>query len=813
MRNEIDVQQRRELVFRLRVRRTRGLNWCKPIIIGAIVCVFVKSWSCGAHGFEAQEDFQPITSLKVPGYVKVVDYTGRGPVSLSTTGALIPELTKPIVIVLADELILRDENFDICSAQAPRQVVLIADTIRVDGLAQFNLGLRLGSPPVGSTVPPCFSPYLPQPNSVEPPLGFRLPAVVSIITPNLLVGSNGGICMFCGSGGDPGGHWGPIPQVESAIDYSLTIAAERVDLAAKATMYIDAIAENWAEAPSAEKNQPFPTSELKEMALAFLGSSPDDNSPQSLQNAEWVKPFLIELQARPPNAIFREADIDFLRRFWKKGFEEAPDSAISSALTAQVFKHIDSSGHSRIDFNFGLGLSEEFTYVTRRLSDSGQKDPQAIRGVSLWTVHTYQKIYADIMEAERTDKRLEILRLLQTFTSLPSYPVHPDHKKAYQRALNAVKEVRDRYRKELWRRSIQINLPGLPPRPLDIFSEGGAIETYVAPTQALLTERVIGDRTVLGTVRYVGATARDIELRFTAELHVDPLVAEAAKAQLNPSERYAGQFSNWELTARPIAYDGIKSADSSVTINGNTLDVKLRLDGRTGTLALWQLTSDSGIPITLDFEYRNDPKQKGKLLTIPLSLARRKRSAVTVMANGLNNTGRVPVTVSYVQLADGSVKPLLPQLVIGPGEARLVPGVAVDQMTAISVPASAVSVNVPDPYSLNEFQNADQADLTEKIVVRNTVPVTRVGRPGNLQFLELHVIYKSADGQEQETKVTLAPFAITGSEAELMFIRFAQGEREVWISGTAVYDNGRDKISPKKFTESTVIIDGDTLSN
>jgi hypothetical protein len=47
----------------------------------------------------------------------------------------------------------------------------------------------------------------------------------------------------------------------------------------------------------------------------------------------------------------------------------------------------------------------------------------------------------------------------------------------------------------------------------------------------------------------------------------------------------------------------------------------------------------------------------------------------------------------------------------------------------------------------------------------------------------------------------------------LWFVRLTQEVRGVWISGTAVYDNGKDDIMPKRFSAGEIIIDGDFLGS
>ena len=51
--------------------------------------------------------------------------------------ALIPDQNQPVVIVIADDLILNHEEFDYCKSAAPRQVILIANTIRITGYTKF----------------------------------------------------------------------------------------------------------------------------------------------------------------------------------------------------------------------------------------------------------------------------------------------------------------------------------------------------------------------------------------------------------------------------------------------------------------------------------------------------------------------------------------------------------------------------------------------------------------------------------------------------------------------------------------------------
>jgi len=761
------------------------------VMLASIFFLFGNS----GHAQPAANPFPPITSLKVPDYVKVIDYTGRGEVPLG--GALTPDPLKPIVIVIADELVFNNEEFDYCKAGAPRQIILIADTIHLNGYTKFYLSRRILP---FDPQPPCASPYLSGPN-----LGQTLPPVLSVVTRNLIVGKEAGVCMFCklehgrfdtGSVTDA--------SVESAARPSLTIAAEKVELNAKADFFIQTAMP--AEAPATA--EPVHTGWLLIAAIApFL-----PNKAETLEQTSWGKPFFEVMKARPMEAPVKTSDLEAIRNFWKAGMKSAPEYLNLLWFTTVRLTKVEGTDEPSWQPD-DLAFNDAAAFFSNTLSDAGRNDPQAVRGVSLWAVHKFQKLYLDLLEADRLEQRSEVLRLLRTFTSLPSYPVRPEHQPAYLQAVDAVKSIRDRYRNQLWRRAIQLDSVSSSPLSVDLFSEGAALETYMAPTQALVSERLVEGRRVLGTVRYVGGGQNpDIELSFSAELGVDPLVAEALKTKLGQGEVYSGQFSNWKLTAGPIEYPGVRP-NSSVRVSDNTLQVTLRLDGHTGTLALWQLTSDKGIPVNLNYEYLNDSAQKGKLLAIPLSLARRKQSPIEVTPTGLRTTGTVPVTISYVKLLDGTIRRLQPQLTLNPGEVIAVPAVSAEQLNGLTVPPEAVSVNASEPYSLNDFDNAQQVRLTESITVKNVVPVTRIDRPGNLQRLELHIAYETAEGERQERSVVLAPAGITGSVAKLTFVRISQqGLREIRISGKAVYDNGTDTIAPQKCPAGDVVIDAEKLA-
>jgi hypothetical protein len=608
-------------------------------------------------------------------------------------------------------------------------------------------------------------------------------------------------CKFDGGRFDTGGV--SDAGVESAAKPSLTIAAEKVELTAKAASFFEKALPS-VPPPGSEAT---PTWALALLALAPFGF----HNSSGIEQTSWGKLLFDHINARPAEAPLTQSDLDVIRNFWQAALQSAPEKLhpgyfLTGRPGTRIVDGVEQFSWDIDDLAIGNDA-----FFPNKLSDAGRNDPHAVRGVSLWTVHTFQKIYLDMLEADRLEQRIEVLRLLRTFTSLPSYPVRPEHQTAYAQAVDAVKSIRERYRNQLWRRAVQLSSVNSVGLSVDLFSEGATPETYVAPTQALVTERMVDGRSVVGTLRYVGSgESPDIELRFSAQLGVEPLVAEAVKAELSQGEQYAGQFSNWELTARPIQFQGVK-ASSNVQISNNTLEVTLHLDGQTGTLALWQISTDNGIPLTLDYEYRNDPTQKGKLVPIPLSLARRQHSPIEVTATGLRNKGTAPLTISYVRLPDGTLHLLQPRLVVNTGDVIAVPGIATVQLNGLTVPAEAVSVE-NEPYSLNDFDNADQVKLTEQIKIENVVPVTRIARPGNLQRLDLRVVYKTAVGEEQEKTISLAPNGINGSEAQLTFVRISQqGLREIWISGTAVYDNGTDTIAPRRFPAADIVIAAENL--
>jgi hypothetical protein len=332
--------------------------------------------------------------------------------------------------------------------------------------------------------------------------------------------------------------------------------------------------------------------------------------------------------------------------------------------------------------------------------------------------------------------------------------------------------------------------------------------TYAAPNLALILDRTVAGKNVLGSLRYTGTgETQDVEIQFSAILKLDVLAADALKNQLGRGQQFGGVFTNWTLSAEPISYEGVKT--SSVTIAGNTIDVKLQLDGRTGTLALWQLTSNSGIPLRLNYVYNNDASQRGQLPPIRLSFTRRARSSVVSSKDGIRNSTRVPISISYVRLSNGTLQRLRPEVTIMPEELRVIEELGESE---VEIPADAVAFTVGDPYSLNEFHNVQSAVLTERVSIRNSIPVTRPDRPGNLRFLKLSVVYLTNGGSEQPQEIKMAPAEILGSTATLTFVRLNQSSRKIRISGTAFYDNGEDRIPATHFETTDIVIDKDTLA-
>jgi hypothetical protein len=676
-----------------------------------------------------QDQFPLITELPVPAYVKVVDYTGRGPVTLTTNGPLTPDPDKPIVIVLADEIILGDQKFDFCTGSAPRQVVLIADTIRITGNAQFMLSQVVK---VGPAPPVCFSPYLkPSSPPQPPPIIAALPPVLSIISRHLIVSKNGRACVICPSEDQSSGFGygvgvsfgygvGYIPGVETASKVTFTIATEKIDMVAKADMFIDGIRLILAT-DHEYKDKPLPNGAFEEIALSLLGVDSKSESADKLRASDWAKPYLASIAARPANTPFREEDITLIHSFLRKAFEESPDSAILSALTSLFVKYKDSSGKLLVHFLGGNYYNED-AVIVRDLSQSGRSDPHALRAVSLWTVHTAQKLYRELADADRKGRKEEVLRLLLRFAMTRSV-LRPEHQKAYDQAVNAIIAVRDRYGKNVWRRPVQVNAPGMP-QAIYIFSEGITVDTYLAPTTALVTTRKSGSKEVIGFVRKDPSNQERIQLAFDAELTLDPLLAQLATEKLSKEgQTVAGMFSNWKLSAPRIHNPDV--AAYNVSIIGNRIQVTLTLDAGAGNLALWRLGQEAGLPLSLTYECNADKNVTGEIL-VPLSLALRSKTQVIVKDGALVNSGTAAATVSYFML-DDKVIALSQPLEIAPDPTkpvRLPLPEWIDLAKAnISIPPEAVVLTGRDAFSLAEFYVSQGGELLQVVEVQNLLSV------------------------------------------------------------------------------------------
>lgn len=676
-------------------------------------------------------------------------------------GSVIPNLQqipldprRPTTVMLADEIDLGNCSVDSLLTPAPHHLIVVADTVQIKGDCSLQLGIF-----------PSWA--LSQPGVARPT------SALTFVARNLIIKRQGMLCAMACRPPVPWNPNGPPPFLQ--VPVVVTIAAEKVDGSEKADYWLGL---------------------LQDPDFKKIFESEPENYPGFIQegilgppSAPWKAPYLQEVQSRPASKPIDDADYEFMRRVIPAWFRNDLRSASVISLFARLVKSVGPDGKPRNFFAVSAPSN-----VFDKLSDSAGSDPQAGFALSLWSVETISNLQTGLYDAQRREDRSGLLALLKRYESLPSYPIIPAHRAAYQQLLGSINQLRASLGKHLWQRSVSIDLPGLPTRDVDVFTEGTALEGRLPPTFAVVTQRVVDGRSVLGTLQYKSeGSTQELVLNFDAELTVDPLMADAVSKKLATlGEKYAGAFTNWTLTARPVIAEGVKS--SSITQSGNVLNVTLHLDPTTGPLALWRLTSDVGLPLTFDYQYNNDLQQKGTLNGTSLSLARREKPAIIVGGSGVKNTGQVPLTIAYFQTPTGELRPLVPAVTIGPNETQLLPQLNGVDAGAVNVPPQAVSAQGQDPFSLNDFYNIGDVQLIDTITVKNALPPVDTSRNARLLYVELTLSYTSGEGPNAKPQV-FGPFHLLsppaeGSEKKIPFFRLQQGARHVQISGKAVYENG-----------------------
>jgi len=434
--------------------------------------------------------------------------------------------------------------------------------------------------------------------------------------------------------------------------------------------------------------------------------------------------------------------------------------------------------------------------------------------LSLWTVMALEHAVNIIQTAALADDRETELAQFQKVPIIASqgFAVANAHAERYAHAANLLSQLRTQLLPPVYRGSITVQPSVGIPTVLTRFVENGSLQSWIAPTEALVSAREIGGKHVLGFVQRDSQANDRIRLVFDADLGLDPALSVLVSKQLEQTgQTVAGMFSNWKLTAPNLSAEGIDNFE--VKVLNNTLQISLTLDAAEGNVALWRLGTGLGLPLTLQYECTANTSIKGSL-SLPLSLARRSRPDIEVSNGSVANTGRTAVTIDYFMLGDSpvSIQPLTIPADNKPVKLPLPDGTDLSK-TALKVPAQAVWYSGRDPFSLQDFDTTQSGGLIQTIQVQNLLPALNAKLNLPLDYVQVSVIYTVGEG-DQAVEAKAGPYRLSAagsddSEVNVPFLRPSTGKYSFRVEGIAFYDKRRSSFRLKSdpTNEATILID------
>jgi hypothetical protein len=680
---------------------------------------------------------------------------------------------KPTTIVLARDIRFEDVRYSVRESTVPKNVIIIADSLRLDGLVEFDL-----APEFGGT------------------LRERSGGTLTLLARHLVVGRKG--FLTCRSFGTF-----KIRQGETQRDYDFTALPENgnvvivfEDLQLAQSLESTILNKLQRRSPSLLPDRldaPFDAT-AKQATVALLQRVFGDKAQQqNLVSAVSAKSIYDDDLIDIINAAEREqARAEFNKNRLRTFQDFCVDTTLDDpALRALSFPkppagHLTSKG----------GVEELYPAV-----------PQ-LRGIfSLWILRRMETLAVDISNALRQLDRAGLIQMFKDFRSFPRYSIAPEYVNEFLTLQDSLTKLRYSVILPLWTRTVRISVAD---QPIDcqVISEGDSLVAQVAPQLALLSETTVDGQKTIGLFRY--DNQRDqLEIYVTARLSADPrLIAEVDRTLRRDGESCKGVFSAWQLSPDRIQFEGVDPEQSSIILAGNTLHCKL-VFAKAKALALAQFSSKQGIPLNFKWTYLGDPKLSGELKNVSLSRARREIPEISVNGREVSNRGHTPQMLEFVRFADGSFRNFLaegfPEL--QPAQTLSIPQNPADGSGILSIPAEAV-VYLPDTKLLErDFSNLSTDDLSEEITVFNELPTADALSKALLDHLDITVTYEySTPVKAQTWRVEgLLTSPNPGHAAKHWFFHPQADKRRLRINGRAHYADGGWCDLREILTESPII--------
>ena len=386
------------------------------------------------------------------------------------------------------------------------------------------------------------------------------------------------------------------------------------------------------------------------------------------------------------------------------------------------------------------------------------------------------------------------------------YPIIPQAEKdSWTKQVENLTKKRNELIPPLYSKPYSFNDP--MPRTALGFSESSNSKIRLAPTDVLVQPRHLEGRDTLGMLQFNPDNPNQVVLHFDAELRVDPLLEQRIREKIVAEhQEYGGMFTNWTLKAKVLPLAGMVDEHVEM-VAGNKLNVTLTLSTHTLAVVLLKLTSPGGIPIELEYAYREKPEIAGQITGLSLSLARQNTTPVKVKSDSLVNDYNKPVIVDYLQ-SGANFHLFHSPLILPPGETKVS---TIPPKGSWKVPAEAISYERLDPTHVHEyFATVNDDQFLDRIVIKNLLKFDE-RRGGAFESVEITVQYFNEEKSE-EVGVELTSSKGKGSEETFSFMHRPENKRKIIISGTAFFEGeSTQTIKPVEFTSNVIRITDELL--
>jgi hypothetical protein len=431
----------------------------------------------------------------------------------------------------------------------------------------------------------------------------------------------------------------------------------------------------------------------------------------------------------------------------------------------------------------------------------------------------FRTVYSHLLNSQLNGEKVETVMALREARFLPSITESTSQVlvpllQPIQQQISTAKGLAEA---EYLRRTFQVpTLVGINVQ-VDTYAAGISLENRVIPTDSLAVPQIIGAKRYFAILTKADAE-EDLSLHTRVSLTVDPHLQSELERQLRASgEQLSGAFTDWSLRPSKVPF-GAK--DIKVTQAGNELTITLVVSRESAGVILWQLVSDAGLFIELNWQSASRPSTTFGTHVVRLSLNRRSVTDLTVKGQVLANKDTDDKLIDYVRV-DGISKRLpLGFVVPGRGTKALPAEVTAGTNNPnIQIPAEAVASrrdNVGDISSLVFIPSAD--DIVDEATFANQIPATVDGIADALVSVSIRptFIFTTASGAEVSSpgaEMRLAPFGSDGARAKQLFIKPAIGATyRIRLKGFANFQGYSVPLKSKEFKTKTVYITGDLFN-